>query len=40
MPRRAGHPYLCAFHARKEAQALAGQKAAEDIVKKSDDNAR
>jgi hypothetical protein len=32
MPRRAGHPYLCAFHARKEAQALAGQKAAEDIA--------
>src|SRR5712671_2535988 len=32
MPRRAGHPYLCAFHARKEAQALAGQKAAEEIA--------
>ena len=25
MPRREGHPYLCAFHARKEAQSLAGQ---------------
>ena len=32
MPRREGHPYLCAFHARKEAQALAGQKIAEDIA--------
>jgi hypothetical protein len=26
-PRRAGHPHLCAFHARKEAQALAGEAA-------------
>src|ERR1700747_650568 len=32
MPRRVGHPYLCAFHARKEAQALAGQHAAEEIA--------
>ncbi len=32
MPRRDGHGYLCAFHARKEAQALAGQKAAEEIA--------
>jgi hypothetical protein len=32
MPRRAGHPYLCAFHARKEAQALAGQEAGKDIA--------
>jgi hypothetical protein len=31
-PRRAGHPYLCAFHARKEAQALAGQEAAQEIA--------
>jgi hypothetical protein len=31
-PRRDGHPYLCAFHARKEAQALAGQEAGEDIA--------
>ena len=32
MPRRAGHPYLCAFHARKEAQALAREQAAEEIA--------
>jgi hypothetical protein len=32
MPRRAGHPYLCAFHARKEAQALAGQEAGQEIA--------
>ena len=31
-PRRDGHPYLCAFHARKEAQALAGDEAGEDIA--------
>ncbi len=31
-PRRDGHPYLCAFHARKEAQALAGERAGEDIA--------
>ncbi len=32
MPRRAGHPYLCAFHARKEAQALDGETAGRDIA--------
>lgn len=32
MPRRDGHPYLCAFHARKEAQALAGEAAGKDIA--------
>jgi hypothetical protein len=32
MPRQTGHPYLCAFHARKDAQALAGQKAGEEIA--------
>jgi hypothetical protein len=32
MHRRDGHPYLCAFHARKEAQALAGQEAGADIA--------
>ncbi len=32
IPRRAAHPYLCAFHARKEAQALAGQEAGQDIA--------
>jgi hypothetical protein len=31
-PRRDGHPHLCAFHARKEAQALAGQEAGQDIA--------
>jgi len=31
-PRRVGHPYLCAFHARKEAQALAGDEAGKDIA--------
>jgi hypothetical protein len=31
MPRCEAHPYLCAFHARKEAQAIAGQEAAKDI---------
>jgi len=29
---RAGHPHLCAFHARKDAQALAGQEAGKDIA--------
>jgi len=29
---RAAHPYLCAFHARKDAQALAGEKAGRDIA--------
>ena len=32
IPRRDGHPYLCAFHARKEAQAVAGERAGEDIA--------
>jgi hypothetical protein len=32
IPRRVGHPYLCAFHARKEAQTLAGDKAGKDIA--------
>ncbi len=32
MPRRVGHPYLCAFHARKEAQALDGEAAGRDIA--------
>jgi len=32
MPRRDCHPYLCAFHARKEAQALAGEAAGKDIA--------
>jgi len=31
-PRQTDHPYLCAFHARKEAQALAGQEAGKDIA--------
>src|ERR1700724_4413068 len=29
---RADHPYLCAFHARKDAQALAGEEAGKDIA--------
>jgi len=32
IPRQVGHPYLCAFHARKDAQALAGQEAGEEIA--------
>lgn len=32
IPRQTGHPYLCAFHARKDAQALAGQEAGEEIA--------
>jgi hypothetical protein len=32
IPRRTDHPYLCAFHARKEAQTLAGQHAGKDIA--------
>src|SRR5713226_5151751 len=32
IPRRADHPYLCAFHARKEAQTLAGAAAGEEIA--------
>jgi hypothetical protein len=31
-PRQTGHPYLCAFHARKESQALAGEEAGKDIA--------
>jgi len=31
-PRRTSHPYLCVFHARKEAQALAGEQAGHDIA--------
>lgn len=31
-PRRDSHSHLCAFHARKEAQARAGQEAGEDIA--------
>jgi hypothetical protein len=30
---RAAHPDLCAFHARKHAQALAGEAAGKDIVR-------
>ncbi len=32
IPRRNGHPYLCTFHARKEAQAFASEEAGEDIA--------
>jgi hypothetical protein len=32
MPCRVDHPYLCAFHARKEAQTLAGDKAGRGIA--------
>jgi hypothetical protein len=32
IPRCAGHTYLCAFHARKEAQDLAGQEAGQEIA--------
>jgi len=31
-PRRDDHPHLCVFHARREAQALAGAKVGEDIA--------
>jgi len=30
-PRRAGHPHLCFFHARKEAQSLAAEEVGKDI---------
>jgi hypothetical protein len=30
-PRQSGHPHLCYFHARKEAQALAAEQAGRDI---------
>jgi hypothetical protein len=32
IPRQTGHPHLCAFHARKDAQALAGEAAGKDIA--------
>jgi hypothetical protein len=32
IPRQPGHPHLCAFHARKDAQALAGEAAGKDIA--------
>src|SRR5260370_27024215 len=32
IPRRVDHPYLCAFHASKEAQSLAGEAAGKDIA--------
>src|SRR5467141_1655828 len=32
IPRQLGHPYLCAFHARKDAQALAGEAAGKEIA--------
>src|SRR6202158_1014222 len=32
IPRRVDHPYLCAFHARKEAQTLASEAAGKDIA--------
>jgi hypothetical protein len=32
MPRQAGHPFLCAFHARKETQALAQENVGEEIA--------
>src|SRR5258708_19700379 len=32
IPRQLGHPYLCAFHARKDAQPLAGEAAGKDIA--------
>src|SRR5258707_4480235 len=32
IPRQLGHPYLCAFHARRDAQALAGEAAGKDIA--------
>jgi len=32
MPRQSGHPYLCTFHARKEAQALAANDVGEEVA--------
>jgi len=32
IPRRQGHPYLCVFHAKKEARSLAGEQAGRDIA--------
>ena len=33
IPRRHGHPYLCTFHARKEAKIFAGEKVGEQIAR-------
>jgi hypothetical protein len=33
MPRRHRHPYLCTFHARREAMIFAGEKAGEEIAR-------
>ena len=33
IPRRHGHPYLCTFHARKEAKIFAGEKVGEEIAR-------
>jgi hypothetical protein len=33
IPRRQGHPYLCTFHARREAQIFAGEKVGEEIAR-------
>jgi len=33
MPRRHGHPYLCTFHARREAKIFAGEKVGEQIAR-------
>jgi len=32
LPRLTGHPYLCLFHAKKEAQILSGEQAGQDIA--------
>jgi hypothetical protein len=33
LPRRQDHPYLCLFHAKKEAQILSGEQAGQDIAR-------
>jgi hypothetical protein len=33
IPRRDGHPYLCTFHARREAKIFAGEKVGEEIAR-------
>ena|SRR5271163_912185 len=33
IPRRHGHPYLCTFHARREAKLFAGEKVGEEIAR-------
>jgi hypothetical protein len=33
IPRRHGHPYLCTFHARREAKIFAGEKVGEEIAR-------